>query len=607
MNSKLCQFAVAVAVTFFVGTLRAETQRGDITAAIRAAGYTITNTVFQPDVAAKTNSYLMNGKWKGERYLSENGMGGPITFDFSIDAAFLPGEDVVVTGLTFIVGGNDTGLWGSWSARMPAAWTLQGSNDGGASWTTISTVSGFSGYAQSYDATEMYTASGTVSFCNWKSFRKYRITVTEATGSTTYFLQISEIAVHGFYGGTVVQPEPALIDITAGARAAGAQTYVSNAGEANAWLILSSMFDGVFGYNSNRYLSDQTTTKALFDKGDPVTIDYTISDTHAREADVVVTGYSIDVDQIFTGSKARLPKTWELQGWDGSAWVTIDSHAGFTDWQTVQVKNEADQVEHPHYAYTFSFTNSVSYRKYRLSVSEVVDRVSGSNYFQLTEFQLWGYVDADLAGRVGTTTEGMDLDITACGRASFVPTTSCSSYDNITEAVSAGNVTNLFDGNISAGFLARLGTDGNETVYIPFHINYTIPDTYLPNKEIVLKSYTFTSKTNSLAQYVNRAPKSWTVEGYAEGRWRTIDVQKDFTGWQTGDNHRYYATFPIPENKLACHAYRIVIQSVTGTSSYGGRDAMHQFLLYEIALGGKWGVGIAEPPPPEPGTLIRIQ
>ena len=163
----------------------ATTMQGDITAAIRASGGTTTMTADPVGIPSATSECLMNGKWKGERYLPSTESSGPVTFNFNVDGSFLPGEDVVVTALTFIVGGNDSGLWTDYGKRLPKAFTLRGSNDGGISWTPIVSVETVeAGAFTSYtDDTEKYTYAETVSFVNWRSYRSYQITVTKAMES----------------------------------------------------------------------------------------------------------------------------------------------------------------------------------------------------------------------------------------------------------------------------------------------------------------------------------------------------------------------------------------------------------------------------------------
>ena len=590
--------ATAVLFVCLAATIHAgSTQTGDITAAIRTAGGTIAVTA-----PGSGMSEMVNGKYN-DRYLSVSGDMNPVTIDFDFGTSFLPGEDIVVTGLTFFVGGNSkTELWGNWDKRLPKSWTLSGSNDGEA-WTPISTVNGFTSYGNGMVGDQkVYT--GGVSFANWRSYRQYRLYVSENTGNATYYLQLTEVVFSGLYGGKVVQPEPERVDITAAVRAANAQTVETNAGDAGPSLNIDHAFNGIRGYQVDRYLSNSATTKGLLDAGDDITIDYVIDEKFARSADVIVTGYSIDVDQSYASTLERLPKSWKLQGWTGSSWKTIDRVTGFCDWNTIQVLNPANSRYYPYYSYTFSCTNSVSYRKYRLAVSEVMDRSVAGDTIQVTEIALFGYVDAGLEGKVGGGMDGMPITITKHeSKGAYVPNITISKYDD-TPNTFVGTVADLFDGLENTELLARMGTDADELAYAPLVIGYEMNSGCLTDKEVVLKRYKFKIRT-SAGLYALRLPKIWRFEGYCDGKWRKLDSQTGFTDWTIADG-LCFAEFNLPDNKLSCRNYRLLVYDVSGVSEIDNRH-MHQLRLCEFELSGLWGTGISEPPPPPPGMMVILR
>ena len=299
----------------------------------------------------------------------------------------------------------------------------------------------------------------------------------------------------------------------------------------------------------------------------------------------------------------RMPKDWMFQGWDGSSWHTLDEITGFSGWRVVT--NVTSGVEAELYSYTFAFTNSASFRKYRLSVSDVNNRDSYGGYFQLTEMQIWGYVGASLAGVVGLTTEGNDIDFVQEGvNGCFTPTITVSQYDH-TSGMYVGDVARLFDKNynISNGFLARMGSDQDgEWAYAPLTYSYAIPQNYLAGKEMVLKRYAFYSRTDDYGQYDARMPGSWTVEGLADdGRWLVLDRKTGYNGWQTDGSNRYYSAFDI-DNNLSFRQYRIRVSAPVGLSG-----SKNQILLYEIGLNGAWGTGISVPPPPPKGLVVDFK
>lgn len=577
-----------------------ETQCGDITAAIRTLGGKV--TVVAPATPNCGPEYLVNANYN-DRYLSEANDFNPVTIDFDFGSAFVAGEDIVVTGLTFTVAGSTTtSYWGDYAKRMPKSWVLSGSNDG-SEWSEVVRVSGFAGYAEGKIG-EQQVYSGEVAFANWRSFRRYRLYVTESTGNATYMLQLSDVVFSGYYGGKVVQPKPVETDITAQVRAAAKQSVKTNFGATVG--SAADLFDGVFGYNNNRFLSTLVTQTES-----PWTVDYIIDDAFARGADIIVTRYMLDVDKRFNDALKRLPKSWRLQGSnDGTTWQTLDEIGGFVDWELVDLGDGTVDNPNNHYRAYFAIANSVAYRQYRLSISEL----NGAEYFQLSEMQLLGYVDAGVAGHVGLVTEGNAIDVTAnAARGSFVPVISVSEYDQTSADVSAGSVENLFDrnwlGDTASPFLARMGRDGDERAYAPLKVGYEIPATYLPGQEIVLKSYSLISRTDRYSQYQQRAPKSWSLDGQSpDGRWITIDRRKDFVDWQVDEERKlYYATCDISGNRLAFRNYRIRFVEPTGVSIYGERTQMQQILLFEILLTGKWGRGISDPPPPAPGFSLRVR
>lgn len=593
MKALLPLIVIHVACLAFCG-LAGTTRTGDITAAIRDAGESV--VVSAPGDSAKD---MVNGKYT-DRYLSVAGDMNPVTIDFDFGAAFLPGEDVVVTGLMFACGGNATSqFWGNHDKRMPRSWVLSGSNDG-VLWTEISTVSGFDGYETVMIGGRTVYA-GCVSFVNWKSYRQYRLCVSENTGNATYFLQLTEVAFLGLYGGKI-KPPPELIDVSQAVRQAGALTCRSNAGAATPSIDVECVANGVWG-RSDRYLSSAETTKSLLDAGRTIDIDFCIGEDFSNETDIVVTAYTIDVDQSFAHARSRLPKTWVLSGSnDGKTWTRLDAVRGFCAWETKYIADEATAAEKPHYNYTFKFVNTASYRQYRLSVSELLDRPTSDDMFQVSEIQLFGYVDEEIAGRVGGAMTGMTFDLTMHEETGiYAPVMTLSRYET-GQGTDYGSVANLFDGLSYTFLLARLGVDGDELKFAPLTIGYEMNDAYLEGKEIVLKDYTLVSRTNDIGQYQERMPATWCLEGYVDYQWITLDARTNFNDWVSDESHRYSRTFSLPDNILSSRRYRLRIFDTHATASAGGHSKMHQALLYKIEMSGKWGTGISRPLPLDGAT-----
>jgi hypothetical protein len=95
-----------------------------------------------------------------------------------------------------------------------------------------------------------------------------------------------------------------------------------------------------------------------------------------------------------TGSTTinRTPKSWRLQAWTGSSWITLDTRTGYTitDWQAENSR-------------TFSVQYPKKYKKFRLWVTEV----NGSTVVSIRMFKLLGSESETLS--LKSTTKSMAL------------------------------------------------------------------------------------------------------------------------------------------------------------------------------------------------------
>lgn len=594
--------AFLIAAVALAGSVAAITQQGDITAAVRGSGLSVSVATPIGNAVSGSAGLLCDGvlsrqdaNWAKQRYLW-NTNAGPVDFTCTIPDEFVPGEDVVVTAITFAVGSDSADgstQHGYYAQRMPSSWTLEGSNDG-TDWTVISRVSGYSGYSQHNFENHFDTYQGTVDFHNWKSFRRYRVTVTDvvdAAGTHGYFLQLTEVKLHGLYGGEIVQPAPERIDITAAVRAAGdLRTLDSNLELWGTSYGLEKAFDGsCTTAGTDRYLASTNSTKTALATGG-AWISYEISGAFGRNADVIATGYTFDTQTGHGHAKARMPKAWKFQAHDGSDWVTLDSWDDFTMYDTVVV-DSAEQ-----YAYTFNFTNNVPYRKYRFLITEQNTGNLDDNLkcIQFSELRIWGYVGADIGGTsVGLTAEH-PIDLTCVStNGYFMPVLSCS------QAAMAGTMsaTNLFNGKRDDRLLVQLEND-------PLVVEYTIPDSFLPGRETLITNYAIMAST-AFANYTDRMPRKWKLEGWCADRvgnegWRMIDSREDFAGYVTDTSAKTCsASFDLSANVTSCRKYRFVFSEMQAPVS-----GNTQFQVAEIFLSGKWGQGISVLPDPPKGTMV---
>lgn len=594
--------AFLIVVVSLVASVAAATQQGDITAAVRGSGLLVSVVTPIGNAVSGSAGLLCDGvlsrqdtNWAKQRYLW-NTNAGPVDFTCTIPDEFVPGEDVVVTAITFAVGSDSADgstQHGYYAQRMPSSWTLEGSNDG-TDWTVISRVSGYSGYSQHNFENHFDTYQGTVDFHNWKSFRRYRVTVTDvvdAAGIHGYFLQLTEVKLHGLYGGEIVQPAPERIDITAAVRAAGnLRTLDSNLEPWGTAYGLEKAFDGsCTSSGTDRYLASVDSTKTALANGG-AWISYEISDAFGRNADVIATGYTFDTQTGHGHAKARMPKAWKFQAHDGSDWVTLDSWDDFTMYDTVVV-DSAEQ-----FAYTFNFTNNVPYRKYRFLITEqnTGNLAESLRAIQFSELRIWGYVDVDIGGTsVGLSAEH-PIDLTVASTNGFYNPILSSSYNAM---VSGPTVTNLFDGKRNDRFLVQLEND-------PLVVEYAIPDSFLPGREILITNYAIVAYTG-FANYMDRMPRTWKLEGWCADRtgtegWHTIDSRTGFSGYVTdSEAQTHSASFDLSANVMNCRKYRFVFSEMQAPVNGNA-----QFQVAELFLSGRYGQGISVAPPPPKGTMV---
>ena len=593
--------AFLIVAVSLVTSVAAATQQGDITAAVRGSGLSVSVATPIANAVSGSAGILCDGvlsrqdNWAKQRYLW-NTNAGPVDFTCTIPDEFVPGEDVVVTAITFAVGSDSADgstQHGYYAQRMPSSWTLEGSNDG-TDWTVISRVSGYSGYSQHNFENHFDTYQGTVDFHNWKSFRRYRVTVTDvvdAAGIHGYFLQLTEVKLHGLYGGEIVQPAPERIDITAAVRAAGnLRTLDSNLEPWGTAYGLEKAFDGsCTSSGTDRYLASVDSTKTALANGG-AWISYEISDAFGRNADVIATGYTFDTQTGHGHAKARMPKAWKFQAHDGSDWVTLDSWDDFTMYDTVVV-DSAEQ-----FAYTFNFTNNVPYRKYRFLITEqnTGNLAESLRAIQFSELRIWGYVDVDIGGTsVGLSAEH-PIDLTVASTNGFYNPILSSSYNAM---VSGPTVTNLFDGKRNDRFLVQLEND-------PLVVEYAIPDSFLPGREILITNYAIVAYTG-FANYMDRMPRTWKLEGWCADRtgtegWHTIDSRTGFSGYVTdSEAQTHSASFDLSANVMNCRKYRFVFSEMQAPVNGNA-----QFQVAELFLSGRYGQGISVAPPPPKGTMV---
>ena len=159
----------------------------------------------------------------------------------------------------------------------------------------------------------------------------------------------------------------------------------------------------------------------------------------------VITRYVIGGVQHATNT---VPTAWTFEGWDGSAWVVLDTQTGITDW-----------VSSPASRKLFTFSNTTSYIKYRIDITAD----NGGTYVGLNEMMMIGassgygtngfkldFADSSDFGNdiSGNNNDYTSSGLTAADQMSDTPTTNFCVISSIDKSSSI----TLSDGNLVATF-----------------------------------------------------------------------------------------------------------------------------------------------------------
>lgn len=250
------------------------------------------------------------------KWLSNGGAAGWIAFDYSEDEAY------AINGYT-ITSANDS------PSRTPRDWSLDGSNDGGATWTPLDTRTGETGWVE--------FEKRSYSFTNTTAYKMYRLNVTNNNGD-------------GLMGFSEMELLEGSVDTTTLPGTFTTSSHISN----QEWGYAA--FDNSV---NTKWLTNFTTTGwIIFDFPD--------------DAAYAINGYAI---ASANDSPDRTPKNWTLQGSNnGSTWTTVDTQTDETGWDTYERR-------------TYLFNNTAAYQMYRLNVTanNGSDNLMGFSELELLE------------------------------------------------------------------------------------------------------------------------------------------------------------------------------------------------------------------------------
>ena len=284
---------------------------------------------------AENQTKIFNGTIKGDK-LGGN-LSGTAELTWKTTAPTTVNAYVVFTG-------NDSGSFG----RLPYAWEFFGSNDDGATWTSIDKVE-ISGVTKTNDAPFGYTVDTPAEYTSYKfaisAVSSDGVTATVGTGA----LQMNEIVILGSGEGTTAEtPVTDATEIDALIASGNLTANVKDPAASN----IDLWNDGAA---TNAFDGDTTGTKLGGGGKGVVTV------TWSTDVETTVTNYV-----IYTGGDSakwgRTPNSWVLFGsTDGETWTIID------------YVSESGMPNSDSTPYGFSVDKTAAYTQYTLCILSVLN------------------------------------------------------------------------------------------------------------------------------------------------------------------------------------------------------------------------------------------
>jgi hypothetical protein len=192
---------------------------------------------------------------------------------------------------------------------------------------------------------------------------------------------------------------------------------------------------------------------------------------------------------------SRAPKDFELQGWNGSTWVTVDSRSAQTGWSGNETRS-------------FVVSSPGAYTKYRLNITDDNDSTAGVVVVSL------GRLILDGCSCVTSTSQvpAMTSDTTPSG------TVSTSGVYSVSYPA-----WQAFDSSSTSMWISEV----NET---PAWLAYSW------GSGRYIETYALSYVNGSIT---SRAPKDWVLEGWNGSAWVTVDTRTSQVGW-TGNETRTF-------------------------------------------------------------------
>jgi hypothetical protein len=229
--------------------------------------------------------------------------------------------------------------------RDPSNWVLKGWNRTTASWDTLDVVVDNPVWEERFETRTFQVANAG----EWYS--SYRLHITGVNGETEPLMQIAELQLLGEIGEDV----PADVTDLKAEVAGEFDSLVWPDGGSPGAEQLPMLFDN--NPNTKYLVKAEMSWLDIYTKKESIVNSYAITSAN-------------DVPE-------RDPADWDLQGWDGSAWVTLHSVVGQPMWE------ERFQTK------TWEFVNdSLAFSSYRLQINAINGDTQG--LMQIAELQLFG-------------------------------------------------------------------------------------------------------------------------------------------------------------------------------------------------------------------------
>ena len=260
--------------------------------------------------------------------------------------------------------------------------------------------------------------------------------------------------------------------------------------------------------------------------------------TFASGSAYVVTQYTMVASSDTSTYPDRAPRSWEFQGYDGTRWVTLDTEI-----------NQADTVSGD--IRSFSIANETAYESYRLDILDNNYDIAGDNddngLIQLAGLLLQAVVPTDGSTQLSSVATG--------------GTASDSSQSNDSGGQGAAQA---FDGNIASKWLTF-----SSSGYVEYQFG--------GGSSYAVSQYAITAGSDT-SSYPDRAPSSWTFQGYDGTNWVPLDTETDQPDIAGGDTRVYSFN-----NTTAYQSYRLdITASNYDVSSDNGGNGIMQ--LAELQL-----------------------